>query len=64
MVELFCIAECVLLSNNGFQLFSTMVISYPDHSVPVWSFCTHFYFDFGHFVPSLVVSFRVWSFRT
>ena len=37
--------------------FRTQVISYPSHFVPFWSFCTHFYFQFSHFVPSLVISY-------
>ena len=47
--------------------FRTQVISYH-----FWSFRTHFYFQFGHFVPSLVISYLLllfarkpfWSFRT
>ena len=34
------------------------------HFVPFWSIRTHFYFQFGHFVPSLVISYQVWYFRT
>ena len=42
----------------------TQVISYPSHFVPFWSLRTHFYFQFGHFVPSSVISYPAWSFRT
>ena len=45
--------------------FRTQVISYRfGHFVPFWSFRTHFHFQFGHFVTSLVISYPVWSFRT
>ena len=45
----------------GNRSFRSQVISYPSHFVPFWSFRTHFYFQFGHFVPSLVISY---PFRT
>ena len=56
----------------GNRLFRTQVISYPSHFVPFWSFRTHFYFQYGHFVPSLVISYLLllfsrkplWSLRT
>ena len=38
--------------------FRTQVISYH------YGHFTHFYFQFGHFIPSLVISYPVWSFRT
>ena len=44
-------------AQNGNRSFRTQVISYPSHLVPFWSFRTHFYFQFGHFVPSLVISY-------
>ena len=46
---------------DGNRSFRTQVISYPSHFVPFWSFRTHFYFQFGHFVP---ISYPVWSYRT
>ena len=49
---------------NGNRSFRTQVISYPSHFVPFWSYRTHFYFQFGHFVPSSVISYPVLSFHT
>ena len=59
-------------ANHGNRSFRTQIISYPSHFVPCWSFRSHFYFQFGHFVPSLVISYLLllfsrkpfWSFRT
>ena len=48
------------LCDKGNRSFRTQVISYPSHFVPFWSFRTHFYFQFGHFVP---ISYPVWSFH-
>ena len=45
----------------GNRSFRTQVISYPSHFVLFWSFRTHFYSQFGHFVS---ISYPVWSFRT
>ena len=55
----------------GNRSFRTEVISYPSHFVPFWSFRTYFYFQFGHFVPGLVISYLLllfskktfWCFR-
>ena len=44
------------ISHWGNRSFRTQIISYPSHFVLFWSFPTHFYFQFGHFVPSLVIS--------
>ena len=40
------------------------VIFYLGKFLPCWSFCIHFYFDFGHFVSTAVISYTVSSFRT
>ena len=48
---------CVVrIWQNDNRSFRSQVISYPSHFVPFWLFRTHFYFQFSHFVPSLVTS--------
>ena len=44
--------------------FRTQVISYPSHFVLFWSFRTHFYFQVGHLVPSLIPTFYFFFLET
>ena len=55
MRRLICVYVIRIWLNDNWS-FHTQVISYPNHFVPFWLFRTHFYFQFSHFVPSLVTS--------
>ena len=55
MRRLICVYVVRIWQNDN-RSFCTQVISHPSHFVPFWLFRTHFYFQFSHFVPSLVTS--------
>ena len=52
---LICVYVVRIWQNDNRSL-RTQIISYPSHFVPLWLFRTYIYFQFSHFVPSLVTS--------
>ena len=56
MRRLICVYVVHIWQNDNRSFRRTQVISYASHFVPFWLFRIHLYFQFSHFVPSLVTS--------